>query len=716
MNVGDLTLTILLKVNEFNASVGGVTTSLNKVDTAANKTRSGIDKFSNSFKEGSSLLLKYAVSAGVVTGAITLFTRVMSNSVKAYMESESAGKRLLAALDGNEKKFKSLSLQAEQLQTKTRGIFSDELIQDAQTFLANQNRTEEQIKKTTEAAVRQSIVTGKDLMTSVKELDGTYEGVIGRMTKLDSRFGDLTPAQLKNGAAVDVMLSKYNNWEASLDSMEGKIKAFQTNLDELQEGIGEGFIESLAEEFSKVSDSANVSNESMKKTGVTLGSVVAWFAKGSVTGMIFRGTLDKIVTSGKESAVIIKDVVRAMLNLGSSASSWISKIPVIGKGFDYLVSKAQVYINKLWEIVNAQDSMTEGKALDERKYDKDGKYIGDTRRRRNSENAEQSNKDNSGSDKSGTGSAEETEKEKNALEELRAKIEEIENKRIEIIDLLKLENLETYEQINLAIRLIELQNELNRLKYIGIYNIPQSKTSADIEETLNLRGPIGPFNGGGSNGFGSGIQFNREAWKKDWTDGINYAIQISNILNKKPENLTDSFVMILQLASQAVKILSSGSGGAGSMFSLLGLIPGIGPILGGLGGLFGSLFGFAGGGNLATSEGKITGPGSGTSDSIIATAKGRGPIRLSNKEYIVPERLSFLYPLLEMFSTSRISNSTVRHNFAEGGGLSRIGSMLGGGSITIIQDGLTSEAVATRIVTAGTPGYKILQKLKGSRS
>lgn len=74
--------------------------------------------------------------------------------------------------------------------------------------------------------------------------------------------------------------------------------------------------------------------------------------------------------------------------------------------------------------------------------------------------------------------------------------------------------------------------------------------------------------------------------------------------------------------------------------------------------------GFANGG---TPGGRISGPGTGTSDSILAVlGGGQGAIRVSNGEYIVNERATREYgPLIEAINQRRLPR------FASGGGLGR---------------------------------------------
>lgn len=145
---------------------------------------------------------------------------------------------IVIALKGNEAAQNRLLAQASRIQENT--IFDDDSVQQAQTFLATQGRTETQIQKVIDAAVELSTVTGVDLQTAVMQLDGTFEGNIGKLAKLDSAFKKLTPAQLANGAAADLLIEKYGGTAKAMgDTTAGQAEKLNNQLGELHETVGE---------------------------------------------------------------------------------------------------------------------------------------------------------------------------------------------------------------------------------------------------------------------------------------------------------------------------------------------------------------------------------------------------------------------------------------------------------------------------------------------
>lgn len=223
--------------------------SFNKAATAINKTDTQTKKTTGSFNGMATSLTSIAGSLGVAFG-VQQIIQFGKASAEAFIDAEKNAQLLLFALKGNEAAQGRLMAQATELQNTT--IFDDDSIQQAQTFLANQGRTEEQIKKVINAAVELSTVTGVDLNTAVMQLDATFEGNIGKMGKLDSGFKSLTKEQLANGAAADLLIEKYGGTAKAMgETTAGQVAKLKNQFGELQETIGgelipiiQGFVDS----------------------------------------------------------------------------------------------------------------------------------------------------------------------------------------------------------------------------------------------------------------------------------------------------------------------------------------------------------------------------------------------------------------------------------------------------------------------------------------
>lgn len=182
-----------------------------------------------------------AVSAAFAVQAVIDFGKA---SLNAFIEAERGEKLLLNALGKNEAAFKRLTDAAKKYQQTT--IYDDDTIIAAQTFLATQGRTEEQINKVIKAATNLSAVTGDSLLSSVEKLDATYEGSIGRFGKLDSRLKSLTQTQLENGVAIDMLAEKYAGFaEAELETTAGKLKRLENAWGEVKETVGAALVDTI---------------------------------------------------------------------------------------------------------------------------------------------------------------------------------------------------------------------------------------------------------------------------------------------------------------------------------------------------------------------------------------------------------------------------------------------------------------------------------------
>jgi hypothetical protein len=217
--------------------------SAQKVSTAYNKaggSAKGLGSHIGGLKQQFSGLGAGISQIGAAMGVAFGVQQVISfgkASAAAFIDAEKNAQLLLFALKGNEAAQNRLMAQASNIQEDT--IFDDDSVQQAQTFLATQGRTEAQIKKVIDAAVELSTVTGVDLQTAVMQLDGTFEGNIGKLAKLDSAFKRLTPEQLANGEAADILIQKYGGVAKAMgDTTAGQVEKLKNQIGELQESMG----------------------------------------------------------------------------------------------------------------------------------------------------------------------------------------------------------------------------------------------------------------------------------------------------------------------------------------------------------------------------------------------------------------------------------------------------------------------------------------------
>jgi hypothetical protein len=356
MAVDKIILELQADVKGFKAELGNVRKELDSTqkkvaDTGKNATQS--------FNQVGTSLKGLAGTIGVAFG-VQQVIQFGKASVQAYMEAEKNAKLLLFALNGNSQVQQRLIEQSAQIQKTT--IYSDDQVQQAQTFLANQGMTEQQIMKTIEAATQLATVTGVDLQTATEQLSGTYEGSIGRLGKLDAGFKDLTKEQLANGGAVDLIIEKYGGLaQAAGDTAEGQLIRFQNQLGDIQEEIGAAFLPAITSLVDSLSEFAAETdfNAVMAELGeifTTLTQPISDVFSAfnglfeAVTGAtssgdklvgtldILGGVLDILISPIK----LISDLIVGLTNAITNSIKWFQEIRkeggLLGEVFDKLAA------------------------------------------------------------------------------------------------------------------------------------------------------------------------------------------------------------------------------------------------------------------------------------------------------------------------------------------------------------------------------------------
>lgn len=131
---------------------------------------------------------------------------------------------------------------------ETQSVFkiNDEIIEQQEAYLVLQGRSEEQIKQIIQASIDLAAAQGElndeTVIDNIKKLDGTYEGVVGRLAKYDGRLKDLTKSQLQNGDAVQILGEKYSGLgQEMLSGSLGASRSIGVLWNEVKELAGELF-------------------------------------------------------------------------------------------------------------------------------------------------------------------------------------------------------------------------------------------------------------------------------------------------------------------------------------------------------------------------------------------------------------------------------------------------------------------------------------------
>lgn len=187
-----------------------------------------------------------AAAAGTALAA-AFSVRAIKNSISAAIEQENAINRLNTSLAtaGRFSQAASDSFQnlANEIQRTT--LIGDE---EALSLLALSNnfaKTNEQAQLLTKAAIELSAATGKGLTESLEVLGRSLGGQAGRLTQLIPQVKDFTASQLKAGAALDLVISRFGGTATSqVNTFGGALTQAGNAFGDISEGIGDFFVKS----------------------------------------------------------------------------------------------------------------------------------------------------------------------------------------------------------------------------------------------------------------------------------------------------------------------------------------------------------------------------------------------------------------------------------------------------------------------------------------
>lgn len=208
---------------------------------AENRTGAGIKAAAqtiNGFGRDVEKIGKLISKAFVVTAVVDFGKKVAS--VAADMESAWAAQE--KALLGFEAAMRGAaqisSAGASELKAFAQTMAAlvgvdDQVILSLETFLATSGRTEAQIKSIISAAADMSAATGKDLKSSVEQLNKTFGGTAGELGEILPAMKSLTKEQLLAGDAVKLVSDQY---KGMADAMSGSV---QVSIDNYKNAVGD---------------------------------------------------------------------------------------------------------------------------------------------------------------------------------------------------------------------------------------------------------------------------------------------------------------------------------------------------------------------------------------------------------------------------------------------------------------------------------------------
>jgi hypothetical protein len=180
--------------------------------------------------------------------AAAFAAKVMGDLAESFAENQTAEvlyQTALSAANDQTKAFKDSANNAVESIMKMTGATDDAAKAMVQTLI-NTGRTAEEIDKMTVAAMGMANATGISADAALTQLNATFSGTSGRLTKLNPELKDLTTAQLTNGEAVEVLYQKYGKFAGALeDTADVSMKRYNVAVDEFKAALGAGVSDAL---------------------------------------------------------------------------------------------------------------------------------------------------------------------------------------------------------------------------------------------------------------------------------------------------------------------------------------------------------------------------------------------------------------------------------------------------------------------------------------
>ena len=211
------------------------------VSTAAKKAATGLRDVGSSASSLASSFAPVAIAGAAVIGAIREIAQTVDECVVAFAENERASLAFNAAISQSGSITTAAASALTQFANEIAAMTGETgaSVQSMETLLITSGRTEAEVRKLIEAAVDMSAATGKDLRSSVEQLNKTFGGTAGELGEIIPEMKSLTKEQLLAGEAVDLIAGKYDGLgEALANSVDVGLKNYKNAVTDLKAELG----------------------------------------------------------------------------------------------------------------------------------------------------------------------------------------------------------------------------------------------------------------------------------------------------------------------------------------------------------------------------------------------------------------------------------------------------------------------------------------------
>lgn len=302
---------------EIIADVKKAVAALNTLEKRGRETSEAL---SSSFKVLAGL--GATIASAFAIGKIGSFIETITT---AAAESEDAinGLNTALALSGEFSVEASKGFQDFAANVQATTTISEEAVLSQVQLAKSFGLTNEQAKKTVQAAIQLSAATGTSLDAATTELANTFSGTLSKgLNKSQQGFNQLSKAALQAGGALDVALKAFGgSAEAQANTFSGAIKQLSRSFGEVEETLG-GFITSspiVVSAIRLLTDNFLKLNETLKQNNAG-DALVKSFLQISIS--VIPAVMDGIGFLGKAFVGFISLVERSSLVLNKVITSF----------------------------------------------------------------------------------------------------------------------------------------------------------------------------------------------------------------------------------------------------------------------------------------------------------------------------------------------------------------------------------------------------------
>jgi hypothetical protein len=337
----------LKSLSQLSKEIQGREKDFEKLGNAGDKSFSVIGEAGKGVASGFGSLVKGVTVANLASEAIIGVANKMrefvAGSVNAAIVQENAINKLNQSLraSGSFSEAATGDLQAFATNLQKVSVHGDEVVIGQLAMAKSLGATNEQSKELVQAAANLAATFGGSLESNVEKLGKTFSGSAGKLAKYIPELEELTEAQLKSGAAFDIVNKKFSGAAANeLESYGGKVTAMTNAYSDLQEALG-GFVTG--------SDAAKNSTSALQRIFETLTQKLT----------DYQTELKRGENGFQENQESVNQLSREYENLGEKIEALEKRGSSLPKGLDsFDTSKLKVFRSELealqTQIKNAQ--------------------------------------------------------------------------------------------------------------------------------------------------------------------------------------------------------------------------------------------------------------------------------------------------------------------------------------------------------------------------